>query len=145
MDYNYMITNIVRVISYICVKDYFLIDIYRYNNDIRIDIVNKSTEQLIYQKDFKDLKNEYHYLINDLIEIFCTNDITISKLFKSNNNICQQNICSNNLEFAFQVNSNNFIEVKKTVKRHYEFNMTAQRSKILKKQKTNQSTLIAAG
>ena len=145
MNYNHMITNIVSVINYICIKDYFLIDVYRYNDDIRIDIVNKNSKERIYQKDFKDLKNEYHYLINDLINIFCYNEITISKLFKVDNNIYQQAIYSNNLEFTFDVNSNNYIEVKNASKRHYMFNLKAQRCKTLKKQKTNQSTLIAAG
>lgn len=145
MDYNHMITNIVRVINYLCIKDYFLIDIYRYNNDIRIDIVNKNQEQLVYQKDFKDLKNEYNYLISDLINIFCSSEVTISKLFKNNNNIYQQGIYSNNLEFIFDINGNNFIEIKKAAKRHYMFNLESQKSKTLKKQKTNQSTLIATG
>lgn len=145
MNYNYMLNNIVRVINYICVKDCFLIDIYRYNNDIRLDIVNKNKEQLIYHKDFKDLKNEYNYLVNDLINIFCSNGIIISKLFKTNNNISQQGIYSNNLEFVFDINSNSFIEVKNAVKRHCEFNTGIEKTKILKKQKTNQFTLIAAG
>ncbi len=145
MNYNHMMTNIVCVINYICIKDYFLIDIYRYNNDIRIDIVNKNEEQLIYQKDFKDLKNEYNYLVNDLINIFCSNDVTISKLFKTNNNIYQQGIYSNNLEFIFDINCNNFVEVKNAVKRHYEFNLLSQKSKTYKKKKTNPSPLIVAG
>lgn len=145
MNYNYMITNIVRVINYMCIKDYFLIDIYRYNNDIKIDIVNKDTEQIIYQNDFKDLKNEYHCLLNDLMNIFCINDITISKLFRVSDNMYKQHIYTDNLEFKFDVDINNFIEVKDSSKRHYKFNLTSQNSKKLKKQKTNQSTLIVTG
>lgn len=135
MNYNHMMTNIINVINYICVMDYFLIDIYRFKNDIRVDIVNKNKEQLVYQNDFKDLKNEYNYLINDLINIFCSNEVTISKLLRANNNIYQQSIYSDNLEFNFDVNSNNIIEVKNAVKRHYNFNIKSQRSKIYKKRK----------
>ena len=91
------------------------------------------------------MKNEYNYLVNDLINIFCSNEVTISKLFKTNNTISQQAIYSNNLEFVFDINSNSFIEVKNAAKRHYEFNTGIKKTKTLKKQKTNQSTLVAAG
>ena len=145
MNYSSMLTNIVSVINYLCVEGYFYINIYRYNNDIKIEIANKKNNLIIYQKEFKNLKNEYNYLINDLINIFCDKDVTISKLIKTNNTLFQQSICSNNLEFTFDINANNYIEIKKAALRHYNFNNAAQNGKLLKKQKTNHSTSVIAG
>lgn len=136
MNYNKILQNIAEIINYLTIYNSYLIDIYRVNNDIRIDIVDKETDKLIYKKDFLQAENLYNYLVGDLINIFGCNKIVISKLFQEKRNIYQQGVFIDNLEFRFDV-KRNFIDMYKAAFRHQEINNKAQKQRTKVKQKTN--------
>ena len=135
MKYKQMLTNIVFVINYICHSNNYLIDIYRNNGDIRIDIIDKKEEKLIYAHDFSNARDLYYSLVEELISIFENNEVMISRIFQEKDQIYQQGIYVNNLEFRFDVNSKNSLEVNTVLERHGKLNCKAQQHKA--KQKTN--------
>ncbi len=137
MKYNQMLNNIVNVINYICVSNNYLIDIYRDKNDIKIDIVDKNEEKLIYSKDFIETKDLYHTLVEELINIFGNNEVILSRIFQEQHQIYQQGIYISNLEFRFDVNSKNLLEINKVFERHNKINYNAQYSKTKVIKRTN--------
>ncbi len=137
MEYKQMLTNIVSVIYYICRSNDYLIDIYRNNEDIRIDIVDKKEEKLIYAHDFNNAKDLYYSLVEELINIFGNGEIMISRIFQEKHQIYQQGIYINNLEFRFDINNKNSLEINTALERHCKINCKAQQHKTKTKQKTN--------
>ena len=144
-DYNSMVKNIVFIVNYLCAKSNYLVDIYRYKNDIRIDIVDKAKDKIIYQHDYENLVELYNLLIDDLLNIFSNNEVVISRLLKEKSNLYQQRIYMNNLEFRFDVNNKNEDEIENAANRHNTINRNAQEHRTLKLKKTNPSKLVVAG
>lgn len=132
-----MLKNIVVAIKYICHSNSYLIDIYRENNDIKIDIVDKKEGKLIYAHDFPNTRYLYYSLVEELINIFGNEEVMISRVFQEKDQIYQQGIYVNNLEFRFDVNSKNSLEVNSVLERHGKINCKAQQNRTKTKQKTN--------
>lgn len=137
MEYKQMLNNIVVVINYICRSNHYLIDVYREGSDIKIDILDKKEKKLIYTHDFSNTRDLYYQLVEELISIFENNEVMLSRIFQENNQIYQQGIYVNNLEFRFDVNSKNSLEVNTVLERHGKINCKAQQHKTRTKQKTN--------
>ncbi len=135
MEYNQILSNVVDVINCICLSNNYLVDIYRDKEDIKIDIVDKNEGKLIYKNDIVNAKNLYSLLIEDLINVFGNDKMMISRIFQEKDQIYQQGIYVNNLEFRFDVNSKNSLEVNTILERHGKLNCKAQQHKT--KQKTN--------
>ena len=141
VKYKQMLNNIVIVINYICISNNYLIDIYRDKEDIKIDIVDKNEEKLIYTKDFNNASDLYYSLLEDLINIFGNSEVMLSRIFQENHMVYQQGIYINNLEFRFDINSKNPLEVNKAFERHTKINYNIQQHKTKIIQKTNHSEL----
>lgn len=142
MDYNSMFNNITMIINCLCINNNFLIDIYKINDNIEIQIVNKEKETIIYKKEFKNKKCFYNSLIDDIINFYENNEIMISRLFQDKKNIYEQSLYTNNLEFKFYINCNNLNEIKSAVQRHNSINKKAQKQNTYFKKKTNCNKLI---
>lgn len=129
--YRHMLTNIVTLINILCIHNNFIIKIYNQDENINLQIIDENND-LICKKDFIGTKQFYNQLIDELIYIFGNDKLFISRLLQENYKIYEQKIYIDNLEFRFNVNSNDIEEVKNAAKRHQEINLLAQNHKSLK-------------
>ena len=141
MKYKQILNNIVVAIKSMCCSNNYLINIYRENNNIKVDVFDKKEQKIICELDFPNAKNLYNSLVEELISIFGDDEVMISRVFQEDHQIYQQGIYVNNLEFQFDVNSKNLLEVNTVLERHAIINYNANRNTLQYKTMTKKLTI----
>lgn len=141
MNYKQTLNNIVVAISNMCCINNYLINIYRENNNIKVDVLDKKEQKMICELDFPNTANLYNLLVEELINIFGNDEVMISRIFQEDHQIYQQGIYVNNLEFRFDVNSEDLLEVNAVLERHAVINYNANRNTMQYKTMTKKLTV----